>query len=218
MPGLITLLAVLAACSALASGYSVHDGKVYWTSGLPARTQEVSGADAATFHDLDGTYARDKSRVYYDGAELSAADVSTFEVLRSGWAKDRSHVWLRAQSISADPGHFELIAGEMAKDASAVYCHDGSVLSHDAAHFVRLSRSEDVLGFTKDSAAVYYYCSAIPDADPGSFVVLDDTDHCGADATHAYHGSSVIPHADPRSFPPGQHVTGCSDTGINFGP
>src|ERR1700732_2262016 len=99
----ITAAVILSACGpGLSTGYSVRDGKVYYAAGLPARTEEVA-ADATSFKDLDGIYARDNSKIYYAGQELRGADPSSFEVLKEGFAKDRSHVWLRDQRISGDP-------------------------------------------------------------------------------------------------------------------
>jgi DKNYY family len=213
----VASLVVSPACGLMSNGYSVRGGKVYYTWGLPARTTEVAGADAASFQDLGGVFARDRSKVYVSGEELAGADASSFEVLERGFAKDRSHVWLGSQPISNDPAHFELLPGELAKDSTAVYCHDGRVLSNDAAHFVRVSATDNILGYTKDSQTAYYYCSAIPGADPSSFRVLNENMHCAADQQNAYHGSTVIQNADPSHFPPGQPVTDCSDTSITFG-
>ena len=213
----VTALGTLTACSELFGvGYSIEGNRVHYASGFPVVKREVMDADAATFQDLDGTYAKDKSRVYYAGTELTGADVSSFEVLGRGFVKDRSHVWLSGQRISNDPINFELLQGELAKDSAAVYCHNGSVLSNDAGNFVRVSKTDNILGYTKDSRAVYYYCSPIPGADPNTFRVLNDNMHCAADQQHAYHASSVIPNTDPRNFPVGKPVTGCSDTSITF--
>jgi hypothetical protein len=60
-------------------------------------------------------------------------------------------------------------------------------------------------------------CRSIIGADPHTFHVLYDNDWCAADEQHAYHRDSVIPNVDPRQFPPGQPVTGCSDTEVTFG-
>ena len=50
-----------------------------------------------------------------------------------GFFKDRDHVYQRDHPISDDPAHFELLDGELAKDSTAVYWSDGSVLSEDPA-------------------------------------------------------------------------------------
>jgi hypothetical protein len=181
-----------------AAGYHVKNDKVYYLNAFPGKAFEISGADAGSFTAFDTTYARDKSNVYINGKPLRGADAASFEVLpRPGFAKDRQHVYQQDRPISDDPGHFELLDGELAKDSGAVYWSDGSVLSYDPAHFVIMASADHYL-FAKDSRNVFVNGKPIPGADPASFTVL-----AGAyahDNHHVYYFTDQIEGAEETSF------------------
>jgi DKNYY family len=227
------------------AGYHVRADNVYFLGGFPGRASEISGANAASFEAFDTTYARDKSRVYFDGRPLPDADAASFELRdRPGFFKDRQHVYQLDRPISDDPAHFELLDGDLAKDGASVYWSDGSVRSDDLAHFVIVSNQDHYL-FTKDSRTVhangnpidgadpatfrvlqgayvqdgqrvYYFTDPIDGADPNTFRVLNADFECSADQQHAYYRQTVIANADPRSFPPDRAVTRCDETSITF--
>jgi DKNYY family len=70
---------------------------------------EVEGAVVASFEAFDGTYARDKSNVYFDGRPIPDADAASFELLdRPGFFKDRHRVYQLDRPISEDPAHFPI--------------------------------------------------------------------------------------------------------------
>lgn len=207
--GLLVILAViLLACSRNgppnslfeSSGYHVKDDKVYYLNAFPGKAFEIDDADPATFKAFDSTYAVDKSRVYLNGVVLDGADAGSFELIdRPGWAKDRDHVFHRDRAISDDPAHFELLAGDVAKDSRAVYWSDGSVLSEDPEHFAIVSNADHYL-FTKDSTAVHVNGNPIPDADPATFEVLQGA--YARDGRSTFYFDGPIAGADLSSFRP----------------
>ncbi|MGX9788270.1 DKNYY domain-containing protein [Mycobacterium sp. MMS18-G62] len=210
-----------------AAGYHVRGDKVYYLNAFPGQAFEIQGADAASFHAFDETYARDKSTVYFDGHSIPDADASSFQVLaRPGFAKDRRHVYQLDRAISDDPAHFEVVEGSLSKDTTHIYWSDGTVLSDDPAHFVIVSNTEHYL-FTKDSRTVhvngnpiagadpatfrmvagaysqdrqriYYFTDPVADVDAASFHALDGP--YAVDARRAYWMGKAIPGANPSSF------------------
>lgn len=210
-----------------AAGYHVRGDKVYYLRAFPGDAFEITGADAASFQVLDGTYARDTSTVFVDGVALPNADAATFQVLdRPGFAKDANHVYRRDAVASDDPDGFAFLDADLTRDSTHVYWVDGSVLSDDPGHFEIVS-TVDYYTYTKDLGAVHVNGSAIVGADPASFRVLrgaysrDDetvfyftdampTADAGSlevlegpyarDGGHAYWMGKAIPGADPASF------------------
>jgi hypothetical protein len=204
----VAVLTLLPACSRNrtpnslfdAAGYHVTDDTVYYLNAFPGKAFQIDGADVASFHVFDETYARDKSHVYLNGAVLSGADAATFEPLeRPGFAKDAHHVYQRDAAISADPAHFELLDGELSKDGSKVYWSDGSVLSHDPAHFAIISNVDHYL-FTKDAETVHVNGNPIDQADPAAFRVLGGA--YATDGQRSFYFDGPIPDASLASFRP----------------
>jgi hypothetical protein len=202
----VIAVAILLACSRNGppdplfetAGYHVNDGKVYYLNAFPGKAVEITGADAASFHAFDTTYARDKSKVYFNGARLDYADASSFRPLdRPNFAKDRHYVYLLERPISDDPAHFVLLDGDLGKDSRFVYWSDGRVLSDDPAHFEVLSNAEHHL-FTRDSHAVHVNGNRIADADPATFRVLKGA--YARDDHHVFYFTDQIADADAASF------------------
>jgi hypothetical protein len=155
-----------------AAGYHVRGDKVYYLAAFPGKASEIAGADAASFKAFDTTYAKDRSKAYFDGHPVTGADATTFDVLnRSGFAKDGNHVYQLDRPISDDPAHFELLDGGLSKDSANVYWTDGGVLSDDPAHFAIVANNDHYL-FTKDSRTIHVNGNPIADADPATFRVL----------------------------------------------
>lgn len=181
-----------------AGGYHVRGEKVYYLRSFPGDAFEIDGADPASFHPFDQTYARDKSTVYVDGRALPGADASTFELLdRPGFAKDARHVYQRDRRLSDDPAHFELLDGDLSKDSAAVYWSDGEVLSDDPAHFAIISNSDHYL-FTKDARTVHVNGNPIDGADPATFEALQGA--YARDGRRVYYFTDQIADADMASF------------------
>jgi DKNYY family protein len=183
-----------------AAGYHVRGDKVYYLSAFPGKASEIAGADAASFKAFDTTYAKDRSKVYFDGRLLSGADATSFNVLeRSGFAKDRNYGYVLDRPVSDDPGHFELIDGGLSKDSGAVYWTDGRVLSEDPAHFAIVSNNDHYL-YTKDSRTVQVNGNAIPGADPATFHVLNGA--YAQDGRRIFYFTDPVVDADSASFRP----------------
>jgi DKNYY family len=182
------------------AGYHVRGDKVYYLAAFPGRASEITGADPASFKAFDTTYAKDKSKAYFDGHPIMGADATTFDVLgRGGFAKDRYHVYQLDRPISDDPAHFELLDGGLSKDSAAVYWTDGDVLSNDPSHFVIVSNNDHYL-FTKDGRTVHVNGNPIVDADPATFRVLKGA--YAQDARHVFYFSDPVVDVDAASFRP----------------
>jgi hypothetical protein len=181
-------------------GYHVRQDKVYYLAGFPGKASEIAGADAASFETFDGTYARDKSTVYFAGRPIPDADPASFELLdRPDLFKDRRRVYLQDRPISDDPAHFELLDGGLAKDSTDVYWSDGSVLSDDPAHFTIVSNRDHYL-FTKDRRTVHVNGNPIAGADPATFEVLAGA--YSRDAQRAFYFADEITDASLESLRP----------------
>ncbi|MCW2734508.1 MAG: hypothetical protein JWR13_5324 [Mycobacterium sp.] len=231
----VAIFAALPACSRDgapnpvfdSAGYHVRGDAVFFLQAFPGRATQIDGADAASFDALDRTFAKDRSTVYVDGRPLPDADPASFVLLdRPGFAKDGEHVYQRDTVLSDDPAHFELLGGNLAKDARAVYWSDGRVLSDDPAHFTILSDSDYYLftrdgrtvhvngnpivgadpatfrvlrgGYAQDVGGIFYFTVRIADADAQSFEVLDGS--FAHDSRHAYRMGKPIPDADGATF------------------
>jgi DKNYY family len=181
-------------------GYHVREDKVYYLVGFPGKASEIAGADAASFETFDGTYARDKSAVYFAGRPIPNADPASVELLdRPDYFKDRQHVYLQDRPISDDPARFELLDGGLAKDSRDVYWSDGSVLSDDPANFAIVSNQDHYL-FTKDSRTVHVNGNPIAGADPATFEVLAGA--YSRDAQRAFYFADQIADADLGTIRP----------------
>lgn len=200
------VLAVLPACSRSgtphsvfdSAGYHVYEDQVYFLQAFPGKAAEIEGADPASFHALDRTFAKDRSTVYVDGRSLPDADPASFALLdRAFFARDRDRVYQRDRVLSEDPEHFELLRANLAKDATAVYWSDGSVLSKDPAHFAIVSDTDHYL-FTKDGRSVQVNGKTIGGSDPATFVVLEGG--YSRDAGAIFYLTDRVADADAASF------------------
>ena len=130
----------------LGNGYVKDRRTVLYTGGLksehPALNEVVKGADAQSFHIVEGkpytaqdsvhkyTFAGqyiegiDNIDYYIEGIHISDSDPQTFNSLGSGYAKDKNHVYCK-QSIlrDADPVTFESGTPTFWKDASHVFMY-----------------------------------------------------------------------------------------------
>lgn len=193
-----------------AGGYHVRGEKVYYLRSFPGDAFEIDGADPASFHAFDQTYARDKSTVYVDGRALPGADASTFELLDGDLSKDSAAVyWSDGEVLSEDPAHFAIISSAdhylFTKDATTVHLNGNPIAGADPATFEALQDP-----YARDGVRVHYF------ADPPSFRVLNADFECSADARRAYYRNSVVAGVDPITFPSNRSVTRCDETSISF--
>lgn len=231
----VAVMAAMPACSRDASpnamfdsaGYHVRGDAVFYLQAFPGKAAQIDGADAASFEPLDRTFAKDRSTVYVDGRPLPEAKPGSFVLLdRPDFAKDDGHVYERDTVVSDDPGHFELLDGNLAKDGKAVYWSDGRVLSEDPEHFSIISDSDYYLftrdgrtvhvngnpvigadpdtfevlrgGYARDERGIFYFTNRIVDADAPTFEVLDGP--FARDDHHGYWMGTPIPGADGATF------------------
>jgi hypothetical protein len=177
-PQLSAILAFLVAVVLIGGGISLLHKK-------PSTINLPPGADAASFQRLCATgqtgaacqFSKDKNWVYFGDTIVPGADASTFQLVDRFYAKDKNHVYYSSHGISMP----EIVPG-------------------DPATFKNLGG--DGL-YTLDQGAVYWQNTAIPNADPSTFVEIfvgDIPTVYGKDATTVYHAGSVIQGADPNSF------------------
>jgi len=183
-----------------AAGYHVRDDTVWYLNPFPGKAFEIGDADPGSFQAIDRTYARDRERVFINGQLLGGAHAESFRLLdRPGFSQDRDRVYQHDQPISTDPGHFELLAGDLAKDSVNVYWTDGTVLSGDPANFSIISDIDHYL-FAKDGGTVFVNGNAVVAADPATFRVLDGA--YSRDDRNAFYFDGRIPGADTATFRP----------------
>ena len=155
-----------------------RDGKEYFTK-RHARLTTLDGADVATFRYLDQGYARDKSRVYFEGERFAVRDPETFAVLDYGFAKDRLTGYYHQEPVPGSDGQtFGFVDNHYSKDATNAFYSwlepgtDGAPPARhstrvDGAHANSFSALES--GYATDTKRVYYKGALIPDADPLTF-------------------------------------------------
>ena len=107
-------------------GYHKIDGKwsYVWDGGGERLFRNLS-ADETTFEVLRSPeYAKDKSRVFYEGRDVDGAEPLTFHLLSDpSYAADSVHVYVIGRVIpGGDPPTFRLLKGSYSRDASAIYC------------------------------------------------------------------------------------------------
>jgi hypothetical protein len=160
------------------TGYHVSDDKVYYFGGFSSGSaKELAGADAKSFKSLDeqgfpeGTYAKDKQHVYFDGKVVTEANASAFVRLKKYFSRDQHHIFYLNQIVSEDPDHFEFIDDDVQKDRNHVYWFD-KIISDDPASFEFIIKSGG-WSYYKDSSGILANYTRIPGADAGSFKVLE---------------------------------------------
>ena len=181
-----------------AAGYHVREDRVYYLQAFPGKASEIDGADAASFHALDRTFAKDRSTVYVDGRAAARRRPASFVLLdRPDFARDgdaRLPARPRAQRRSRP---LRTARRQPGQGRRAVYWSDGSVLSDDPAHFGIVSDTDHYL-FTKDGRTVHVNGVPIAGADPATFRVLGGG--YSQDADGIFYFTDRIPDADAASF------------------
>jgi hypothetical protein len=133
-------------------GYKVKDSKVFfvdWNAGRGMK-EILLNADAKTFKDLGGNYAKDKTRVFFAGRVIESADPESF------------------LQIQVDTSKVENV---FSKDKNYVFQYEHILKHADPQTFVTLAH-----GYTKDKNYVYHSLSIVDQADAETFVMLEKLD------------------------------------------
>lgn len=137
----------------------------------------VEGADPATYTDVGLGYTKDRAHVYYGSKILQDADVSTFTVLDDGgkygfdYAYDKGHIFVHG-----------------VQGVEAISNADMSTFERAGGYYYR------------DNQHVWYGGTMLQDANPASFLALDNGEYYAKDADSVYFGATLIKGADAPSF------------------
>ncbi|MCP3100218.1 DKNYY domain-containing protein [Myxococcus sp. K15C18031901] len=107
------------------SRYTERDGAVVCTlSGFGAEVVVETTLDSKTWSELGDGYAKDATRVLYDGEDIDA-DAASFVVLRHGYAKDAATVFSRGtpeETDAWDAPSFVAFGRRYVADRRGVFC------------------------------------------------------------------------------------------------
>ena len=141
-PVLVFVASTLTACglpTALVGGFGYHvrGDEVFYTGGGGSDsrvwTEQVPGADGATFQALKGNFGKDKSSVYIGVHRIWEADAATFEALSEKYARDKwSAFFLGSRIVGADARSFRALPGGYARDAIGCYWNQEATKCPDA--------------------------------------------------------------------------------------
>ena len=149
-------------------GYGADIHHVYYCGKI------LTGADPASFVNINGDYWKDKSKVYWNTKPINGADPRTFVVLKDGWSKDARRAYNAPNPMQVrDPSSFEPINFDWARDSKAYYfsgeyanAEPGAVVGADYSTFHILKGP-----YARDRKNIYWGNIAIENADLGSFEV-----------------------------------------------
>jgi len=179
------------------SGYYLRRTKVFYYPGFGLSSPfEISDAKRDSFKILDGQYALDASRVYFEGGAIPGSDPSTFEILQSPFSRDSRNVYVNGDIFSDDAANFEIVQGNLSRDSHHIYWSAESI-SDDPAHLVVIG-SSGAYTYLKDSKTVFIYGNPIQTADPSTFEII--IDGYSRDASHIFSFDQTIPEADAATF------------------
>ncbi len=146
-------------------------------------------------------YAKDSSRVYFEGRAVEGADPATFEKLREGYARDNAHVYRSGVVFAgADPSTFVVYppspGSAFTKDQAHVYLNGEIFPRADAATFEVM-----FFGYEKDKNNVYWEYAAIDGADPATFFPLAGGQSVvyAKDINHVYETNRIVPNLNPAT-------------------
>jgi hypothetical protein len=135
-----------------------------------------------SFQLLDNGYAKDKFTAYYHQAPIEGSEAGSFKVLEGGYSSDAKQVFyssLQPDSPEpqrlcfvlpmADPQTFRYIGEGYAKDHSGIYFRNQKIADDDTTFHI-LQR-----GYAKNSRAVFYDGKIVEQAEPLSFVLLEQS-------------------------------------------
>ena len=205
---LITANSAKAGANSTSTGndYSVQGQTVYWNF----NDSPLTGADAATFHEVDKSadwflsdtgpdFAVDKSHVYEDDKAILGFDPSTFKIL-SGYITDANTVYCTQTPTSAaavDPQGFISVLPQANESSFKVLITQP-----------RGNDDEFEPAYATDGTRVYSACSILPSADPATFKTINYPNGTATDfardASHVYgdvnYNNSLISNVDAATF------------------
>jgi len=166
------------------TGYSTKEAAVYYAGTV------VDGVDRTSFSvmEMDGRYARDSARVFFDGKVIADADSFTFEPILEGgnpttYWRDAKRVYQGGKPVTAaHPATFQVFEQSLyARDKQHAYHEDKLIEGADGSSFELLDPS-----FARDKARIYFLGEPILlGADAASFELLP-TSNYGRDTSKVY--------------------------------
>lgn len=178
-----------------------RDGQDYF-SVLHIRTKRL-GADPQTFQYLKSGYARDASRVFFEGAVFPVKDVASFEVLDYAFTRDSIMAYYHQTPIAGSDGkNFKRLDGSYSTDGKQVFYSyiDLEAKPMPRSFVVRgaLVGSFEVLNdyYAKDAGHLYYAGKAMA---TGSALEVMGLGYAKT-STQVFYEGKVIAGADAGSF------------------
>lgn len=151
---------------------------------------------------LGDNYAVDTDNVYVVNATRSgwvriAADRATFRVILGQFARDKNAIYQMGRVIpGADLGSFSVISGQhgYAQDDNHIYGPHGVIREADPETFKMITKNYSV-----DAGHVFFDGKNIPEADSGSFEVIDNGLYA-VDDKRVYYAGRVLKDTSPVGF------------------
>lgn len=196
---LILMFLLLSGCS----GYEVRDSDVYWTywnEGMGSGEIELD-ADYETFEILaHERYAKDRSKVFYQGRLIEGADAKTFKSVWEFYGVDKHHAFHADTLIPNSNGSsFEVLNGNFSRDGQDYFFNERPLNVCDYESF-EIHDFNGVQGnwLSYDDKCAYYMKGRIPLVDRKSFTIL--LGGYTKDKENVYLGTRIVEGADPESF------------------
>ncbi len=129
----------------------------------------LEGVAPGSFRVLKDRYARDDTKLFFEGGHVPVKDINTFEILSSDFQRDRvTGYYMRRPIPGSDGSTFAVVDDGYSKDKAGIYYS-----SHD-----------------RDDGAMRYKTLRIAGASPASFVAKGAG--YAVDAQQAYHSGKVL--------------------------
>ncbi|TMN95631.1 DKNYY domain-containing protein [Pseudoalteromonas sp. S558] len=163
------------------SGYLISGGKVFCYG------QVMEDADAASFSYLLGSYAMDKEYLYYY-IDVKFPRKTMPEAIKNAnerYLRHGEQVIYQGKIISNEASRFKIINDEYAVDGQHVYSHGEIVEGMVPDGFTVITPY-----YRKDKNQAYYFNTPIPESDPSTFKVLNDS--VAKDDKHVYYNGYIV--------------------------
>ncbi len=201
LKAIFALLAVMMLAGCTDGSYKVMGDKVYftwWTFSFGHQQQELVGADAATFEEVNEWLGKDKDHVWYKERLAEGCDPQTLQVKERDLFCDSKDYYYKGAALHvADMGSFEVLSINedclWAKDSKFAYHDSTRIDSVDAATFEVINDF-----YARDSKHVFHSIYLLPEADPKTFQDLEFLYQ--KDKNHVWYSDSIMPEAEPNDF------------------